>query len=228
MTDEAADESHATPSEPSPGSDDTLFDGAEFTLPSKPPSGSRDFDRDGGARSGWAAQEVLGAYAEQFLKIAGVSGSNCDNALPGWCGVAVDAAADGITVRWHGQPPPAILNAVARARARGVDVCVVPADFERRSLEAVLRAIPHPSLMSAGVTYMCANSDCSGLTLSVTKLTPEVERQVRAFVPAWVPLTLQELDVVDWAPSPEPEPAPEPEPEPGPGLQPEPEPDPEP
>jgi hypothetical protein len=160
--------------------------GSEGTLPPMPSSGARSTDTadpDGV----YAAQNVIGVFAEEVAAVAQNSA--------GYCDVAIDATHDGLTVWWHGTATPAVLAVLDRARSARITPSVLPAPFDRLALMAVVSDL-EPRMTQLGVTALSVSADCSAIDIGLASSTPAAQAKVRVGVPAWVPLRFRHMDPV--------------------------------
>jgi hypothetical protein len=159
--------------------------GSEGTLPPMEPGGRAmdSADPDGVD----AAQLVIDVFAEEVEATA----YNAD----GYCGVAIDAVHDGLTVWWHGTPPAGVQAVLDRVRVASITPTVVAAAYDHRTL---LSAAGHIDMQRLGVKMWSMRSDCSGLDIGLPVVTAAAQARVRAAVPAWVPLHFVQQTPVSW------------------------------
>ena len=168
----------------------------EGVLPPMPPSGVRGMDPDD-PTSVWAAQEVLGAYAQELQAAAGVPQVAPESSLvPGWCGDGIDIEHNGVILWWKGARPAGVDAVLAHAKANGVTPEVYETRYDRLTAQLTVdELIKHMGDGSSISTIAIAN-DCSAITVGLKKPSPAVEAVIRAYVPRTrVPLRFEHMEV---------------------------------
>ena len=161
-----------------------------------PPGGARGMDPDD-PTSVWAAQEVLGAYAQELQAAAGVPVLAPElSRVPGWCGNGIDLEHNGVILWWKGPRPAAVDAVLARAKANGVTPEVYETRYDRAAAQPTVdELIKHMGAGSAISTIAVAN-DCSAITVGLKKLTPAAEAMVRGYVSTTrVPLRFEHMEL---------------------------------
>ncbi|MDQ1463784.1 MAG: hypothetical protein QOC73_725 [Actinomycetota bacterium] len=159
--------------------------GSEGTLPPMEPGGrSTDSADPDGAD---AAQLVIDVFAQEVEATA--------YSADGYCGVAIDAVHDGLTVWWHGTPPAGVLAVLDRVKVAKITPTVVAAPYDHRTL---LSAGGRIDMQGLGITMWSMHSDCSGLDIGLPVVTAAAQARVRAAVPAWVPLDFVQQSPASW------------------------------
>jgi hypothetical protein len=134
-----------------------------------------------------AAQLVIDVFAQEVEATA--------YGADGYCGVAIDAVHDGLTVWWHGTPPAAVQAVLARVKVAKITPTVVATVYDHRTL---LSAAGYIDMQRLGVTMWSMRNDCSGIDIGLPVVTAAAQARVRAAVPAWVPLHFVQQTPVSW------------------------------